>query len=116
MQQANEFVYIVGPNEDVTVEIVASKVGNNASFVLDGQRPKETSTTPPTFEFPVTVGPGDTHFGEMRFAFPGSPPADASYSVFVTGSLGGGRFTGPVITPSDIVTSDTRDFQFRCPK
>ena len=115
MQQANKFVYIVGPNEVVTVEIVATKVGNNASFVVDGRRPTQTSVSPPTFEFTVTVQPKNTHFGEMRFAFPGSPPADANYSVFVTGSLGGGRFNGPVIKQSDIATSDTRDFQFRRP-
>lgn len=115
MQQANPFVYIVDANEVVTVEIVASRVGNNASFVIDGKRPTQTSTDPPTFEFPVTVPPKNTHFGEMRFAFPGSPPQDASYSVFVTGSLGGGRFTGPVIKQSDIVNDDKRDFQFRRP-
>jgi hypothetical protein len=115
MQQMNQFIYVVDANEVVTVEIVASKVGNQASFVVDGTRPTQTSTSPLTFEFPVTVGPGNTHFGKMRFAFPGSPPQDASYSVFMTGSLGGGRFTGPVIKQSDIANNDTRDFEFRRP-
>jgi hypothetical protein len=35
MIQNSEFTYIVGPNEEVTVEIIAIETANTAAFLVD---------------------------------------------------------------------------------
>lgn len=111
MQQITRAIYIVGANEHITVEIDATKVGNFAVFALDGELLKPTSTTPLTYQFNVTVGPGLTHFGIVSCHFPNSAPDDAKYQIYVSGDQGGTRFTGPDIVKTDI--SWDRGLEFR---
>jgi hypothetical protein len=113
MQQITRSIYLVGANEKVTVEIEATKVGNFATFALDGALLKPVSTAPLTYQFNVTVGPGLTHFGIISCHFPNAAPDDAKYQVFVSGDQGGGRFTGPDIKKTDL--SWTRSLEFRRP-
>jgi len=42
MQQITRAIYIVGANEEVTVEIEATKVGNFATFALSARAPADT--------------------------------------------------------------------------
>jgi hypothetical protein len=111
MQQITRSIYLVSAGEVVTVEIEATKVGNFASFTLDGDTKTPTSTSPLTYQFPVSVPPGGTHHGMITCFFPNTAPDDAQYEVFVSGSGGGGRLTG-----SDIVKTDPswlRGIEFR---
>jgi hypothetical protein len=104
MKQKSQSRYIVGKDEVVTVEIIAIGTANTASFVVDTAC-TQISVDPIIYEFTVTKGPGETHFGELRGAFHGPPPtnlqSDPRFESFFTGSLGGGRFRGPVIRRSD---------------
>lgn len=103
MIQNSEFSYTVGPGEEVTVEIVAIETANTAVFLVDVGA-DQTLDDPLTFVFRVTKGPGQTHFGAARCAFLGPPDPladDPRFEIFLTGSLGGGQHTGPVIRRSD---------------
>ena len=113
MQQVTRAIYLVDDKEVVTVEIEATKVGNFASFVVDGEAKSPISTTPLTYRFTVAVLLGNTHHGMISCFFPKAAPDDAFYQVFVSGSGGGGRFTG-----SDIEKTDAdwmRGIEFRRP-
>ncbi len=111
MQQVARAIYLVQAGEVVTVEIEATKVGNFASLVIDGTSVPAINTAPLTFQFPVTVGPGQTHFGMVQCFFPQAAPDDAKFQVFVSGSAGGGRFEGSDIEKTD--PTDARGIEFR---
>lgn len=112
MQQITRAIYTVRTGETVTVEIEATKVGNFATFSLDGESLKPVAgLSPLTYRFDVTVGPGFDHFGMISCHFPPSAPNDAHYQVFVSGSMGGGRFTGSDIKKTDL--SWSRSLEFR---
>ncbi|SRR6267378_2443726 len=110
MQQIMRAIYIVDDKEVVTVEVEATKVGNFATFVVDGDPKSPISSNPLTFQFTVALGAGLEHHGMVTCFFPNAAPDDATYQLFLSGSGGGGRFTG-----SDIKKSDagwTRGIQF----
>lgn len=113
MQQITPSIYRVGAGENITLEIVATGVGNFTIFVVDGQLiPSVPGSDPQTFQpFTVTVGPGSTHFGRVDGHFPASAPANASYQLFLTGDLGGGRMTGPDIQKGDITGAVGLEFR-----
>jgi hypothetical protein len=113
MQQVTRSIYLVDNGEMVTVEIDAKKVGNFASLVIDGGSIPPVSKTPLTYQFTVALAAGETHHGMITCFFPKTAPDDAEFDVFVSGSNGGGKFTG-----SDIVKTDaswTRAIEFRRP-
>ena len=101
MQQVTRSIYIVDAGETVTVEIEATKVGLFVTFAMDGALLTPISTTPRVYRFTVTVPAGHTHFGMFSFFFPNAAPDDAKYQVFVSGSSGGGKFTGSDVFKSD---------------
>jgi len=113
MQQITRSIYLVDAGEQVTLEIVATKVGNFTTFVVDGQQIAAVpGSNPQTFKpFTVTVGPGATHFGRVDAHFPATAPDDAHYQLFLTGSAGGGRFTGSDIKKLNL--SHARGLEFR---
>jgi hypothetical protein len=113
MQQITRSIYMVDAGEEVTLEIQASKVGNFSTFVVDGQLIASIpGSDPQTFQpFKVTVGPGFTHFGRVDAHFPATAPDDAHYQLFLTGSNGGGRFTGSDIKKTNL--SHARGLEFR---
>ncbi len=113
MQQITPSIYRVGAGENVTLEIEAIGVGHFTIFVVDGQLiPSVPGSDPQTFApFPVTVGPGFTHFGRVDGHFPDSAPANARYQLFLTGDQGGGRFTGPDILKTDVTRAVGLEFR-----
>jgi hypothetical protein len=114
MQQVTRSIYLVDNGEVITVEIQAIKVGNFASLVIDGGPVAPTSKTPLSYQFTVALAAGETHHGMITCFFPKNTPDDAEFDVFVSGSGGGGKFTG-----SDIVKTDaswTRSIEFRRPE
>lgn len=113
MQQITRSIYVVNQGENVTVEIEATKVGNFAVFSVDGEMKNPVpGVVPLTYRFAVTVGPGFDHFGVVTCHFPPAAPDDAFFQVFVSGSGGGGRFTGSDIKKIDPIKS--RSVEFRC--
>jgi hypothetical protein len=114
MNQIDVATYGVGAGEEVTVEVVAIQVGEFSTFVLDGTEiDPEPGVNPKTYKFPVTVGPGLSHFGRVSGFFPATTPDDAKYQIFVSGDQGGEKFTGPDIRKSDLIP--TADLEFRRP-
>lgn len=113
MNQITRSIYLVKPGEVVTVEIEATKVGNFATFSLDGASLKPLpGVSPLTYTFTVTAAPGFDHFGIISCHFPTIAPDDAFFQIFVSGSMGGGRFTGSDIRKTDL--SWSRSIEFRC--
>lgn len=111
MQQITRSIYMVQDGEQITVEVEAVKVGNFVSFVLDGKSLEPVSSSPITYQFPVTVGPESSHFGMVGCHFPTSAPSDAEYDIFVSGNMGGVRFTGSNVVKTDPVWD--RSIEFR---
>ncbi len=112
MQQITRSIYVVSTGETVTVEIQATKVGNFATLAIDGKMIDPVpGVTPLTFRFPVTVAQGVDHFGMVSVHFPTTAPDDSSFQIFVSGSGGGGRFTGSDIKKTDL--SSSRGLEFR---
>jgi hypothetical protein len=93
MTQLMVGIYNVSNPEHVTIEVVATKVGEFVVAALDGNPLNPTGHNPLKFEFDVTKAPGETHLVVMRFTFDDTTPADAQYQLFVQGSNGGGRFS-----------------------
>ena len=115
MQQITRSIYLVGAQEQVTVEIQATKVGYFVTFAVDGKLIETVPGSDPlTFKpFQVTVGPGLTHFGMISCHFPNTSPDDATYQIFLTGDQGGGKFTGSDVIKTDLTWD--RGVEFRRP-
>ena len=114
MNQITRSIYVVSTGEIVTIEIDATKVGNFATLSFDGKMIDPLpGVTPLTFQFTVTVTPGFDHFGMVSVHFPPTAPSDAFFQIFVTGSGGGGRFTGSDIKKTDLIFS--RSLELRNP-
>jgi len=112
MKQITRSIYVVTTGENVIVEIEATKVGNFATFSLDGKMLDPLAgVTPLTYQFAVTVTPGFDHFGIVSVHFPTAAPDDAFFQIFVSGSGGGSRFTGSDIKKTDL--SWSRSLEFR---
>lgn len=112
MQQITRSIYVVTTGENATVEIEATLVGNFATLSLDGKMIDPlVGVTPLTYRFPITVTPGFDHFGIVSVHFPTAAPDDAFFQIFVSGSAGGGRFTGSDIKKTDL--SWSRSLEFR---
>jgi hypothetical protein len=112
MNQITRSIYVVTTGEIVTVEIDATKVGNFATLSIDGKMMDPLAgVTPLTFQFPVTVAAGLDHFGIVSVQFPTAAPNDAFFQIFVSGSGGGGRFTGSDIKKTDLSKSRTLELR-----
>jgi hypothetical protein len=114
MNQINRAIYVVDAGEVVTVQIIATLVGEFDSLVLDGTPLSPISTAPMTYRFTVTVPPGTTHFGTITCFFPKTAPDEAHYQTRLssTGAAGpSGPFDGSDIYKTDPVW--TRPLEFR---
>lgn len=86
--------YSVDDQEHVTIEVVATKVGEFAKAALDDSITlNPTGNNPLKFEFDVDKSSGVSHFVVVRVAFDDTAPDDAKYQLFVQGSKGGGKFS-----------------------
>jgi|ERR1700720_2435204 hypothetical protein len=85
--------YTVDDHEHVTIEVVATKVGEFAKAALDGNDLNSTGNAPLKFEFDVDKSSGVSHFVVVVVAFDDTAPDDAKYQLFVQGSNGGGKFS-----------------------
>jgi hypothetical protein len=112
MNQVNIGEYEVGSGEEVTVRVVAVQVGEFSTFVVDGQEiDPQPGVSPKTYKFTVTASPGASHFATVSCFFPDDAPDGAKYQIFLSGSQGGGQFTGPEILQAQGPSVD-RDLVF----
>ena len=113
MDRINVGTYTVKPGETVRVEVRAVHVQNFETYTVDDD-PALTpvSDDPRAYEFVVTVPPGFPHRTNMNGFFPDDAPANAKYELFISGDMGGGMFTGPVIRKTDL--SMDRNITFHC--
>lgn len=112
MERINVGTYSVQPGEIVRVEVRAVKVANFESYVVDDEVKAPVSDDPRAYEFDVTVPPGLPHRTTMTGFFPDDAPDEARYQLFISGDMGGGTFTGPVIRKTD--ESMDCNITFRC--
>ncbi len=112
MEQINIGTYRVKPGETVRVEVVAVKVANFESYAVDEEVLDPVSDDPRAYEFQVTAAPGSSHLTTMTGVFPDDAPNDARYELFISGDMGGGTFTGPLIKKTDL--SMDSNITFRC--
>ena len=110
MTQITRANYVVNSGETVEVTIQADKVGEFVAASLDGSTLKAVSNAPLLYRFSITKGSGAAQFLVIICHFPSVAPDDAFYQFFLSGSTGGGQFTG-----SDVVKTDpdwSRGIQF----
>jgi hypothetical protein len=112
MRQIQRSFYAVQPGEVVTVQVQATKVGLFVFLAFNGGPISPSATSPLTFTFPISAPSGGTDFAVVSCHFPASAPDDANYQLFLTGSAGGGTFTGSDIAESDDIWD--RDITFNC--
>ena len=112
MERINIGTYRVKPSETVRVEVRAVKVANLEAYAVDEEVIDPVSDVPRAYEFGVTVPPGSQHRTTMTGFFPDDAPDDARYELFISGDMGGGTFTGPLIKKTDL--SMDCNITFRC--
>lgn len=112
MRQIQRSFYAVQPGEVVTVQVQATKVGLFVFLAFNGSPVSASNTSPLTFTFTITAPSGGTDFAVVSCHFPSSAPDDADYQLFLSGSAGGGTFTGSDIAKSDDIWD--RDITFNC--
>lgn len=93
MKKVDKFLYLVSPNEDVTIQITPSvNLGTLYTAVLD----TTPLNKPPDgkYSFKVTKPGGGLHFFAIEFGFIGAPPG-AQYRLDINGNATGnaGPFT-----------------------
>jgi hypothetical protein len=114
MNQIDRSTYSVAAGEVVTIELIATLVGEFASLVFDGAAQVPSGTGPITYNFTVSVPPGGTHFGVVTCSFPKAAPDDAHFQVRLRATGGSGP-SGP-FDGSDVYKTDavwTRPLQLR---
>jgi len=103
MQQINSSRYKVTTGEIVTVEVQATKTGNFVRLSLNGANVEPSSLNPLTFQFTASGAARGSDFAVVSCHFADEAPNDADYQLFLTGSSGGGRLTGPDIVKESAV-------------
>lgn len=112
MKQITRSIYEVKANEEVTIEIEATKVGNFCTFALDGASIKPVpNSSPLTYKFLVSIAAGLTHFGLFNCNFSDDAPDDAKFQLFISGNKGGSRFKGSNVIKTDSSTKLSIEFR-----
>src|SRR5258708_7012805 len=110
MHQMKRSIYSVSVGEIVTVEVQATKTGNFVQLSFNSAKITPSSVDPPIFRFTIAGAVRGSDFAVVSCHFANEAPDDAGYQLFLTGSGGGGKFTG-----SDIVKASgvwDRDITF----
>ena len=106
MKQIDRSTYSVAAGEVVTVEVIATLVGEFVSLVFDGAPQVPSGTGPITYNFTVTAPAGATHFGVVTCSFPKAAPDDAHFQIRLsaTGAAGpSGPFEGSDVYKTDAI-------------
>jgi hypothetical protein len=106
-------LYEVDGGEEVTVQIIATKVGDTATFTAKPVTVDEISQSPRTFRFTADAGGGPTIFGMVTCDFTGAQDG-AKFEVKIS-SPGSGPFDGPTIEKDDADSDEPVSIDFEFP-
>jgi hypothetical protein len=112
MNQIHETRYEVSNGEEVTVELIATKVADTAVFTSSPVPAEQVSPSPRTFKFTAQGSPGKTIFGMITCDFTAAEDG-ASFQAKIS-SPGSGPFDGPTINKDDPDSEEpvSVDFEF----
>ena len=99
MNQMNEVRYEVSNGEVVTVQLIATKVGDTAVFTASPVDVEQVVPNPRTFRFTAQGDSGQTIFGAVTCDF--TAAQDGAKFHAVISSPGSGPFDGPTINKDD---------------
>jgi hypothetical protein len=112
MNQIHESRYEVSSGEEITVELIATKVADTAVFTSAPVAAEQVSPSPRTYTFTAQGNPGSTIFGLITCDFTAAEDG-ASFQARIS-SPGSGPFDGPTIRKDDPDSEEpvTVDFEF----
>jgi len=112
MQQINTSRYEVSSGEEITVELIATKVGDTAVFTSSPVPAEQVSSSPRTYTFTAQGNPGNTIFGMITCDFTAAEDG-ASFQAKAS-SADSGPFDGPTINKGDPDSEEpvAVDFEF----
>ena len=108
MKKIDKDLYIVEPNERITIAIESINTENLAAISLDGET---TLVEHGHFAFHASTQKGTTHHLVFLFNFAGSQDESGSYHVNLTGSAGGTFNFSADLSSSQPVKSLARTFR-----
>ena len=114
MNQVNRVRYEVSNGEQVTVVLVATKVGDTAVFTSAPNHAKQVAASPRTYEFTAQGNPGDINFGLITCDF--TAAADGASFQAIVSSPGSGPFDGPTIRKEDPDSEEPVGLNFEFPE
>ena len=112
MEQETASRYEVNPGEVITVQIIATKVGDTATFTAAPATVQQIAASPRTFRF-TAPGDGATVFGAVTCDFTAAQDG-AKFQVKVS-SPGSGPFDGPTIKKDDPDSEEPVAIEFESP-
>jgi len=112
MKQMTISRYEVTDGEVITVSLIATKVGDTATFTASPATVNQISESPRTFRFTARGGAGQTIFGAVTCDFTAAQDG-AQFDVAIS-SPGSGPFDGPTIKKDDPDSDEpvSIDFEF----
>jgi len=113
MKQTTTTLYEVDNGEVITVQLIATKVGDTATFTASPVTVDEISASPRTFRFSSDSSGGPTIFGAVTCDFT-SAQDGAKFDVLIS-SPGSGPFNGPTIEKDDPDSEEPVSIDFEFP-
>lgn len=112
MEQKTASRYEVSPGEVITVQIIATKIGDTATFTASPATVEQIASSPRTFRFTAQGGVA-TIFGAVTCDFTAAQDG-AKFEVKVS-SPGSGPFDGPTIEKDDPDSEEPINIEFEFP-
>jgi len=112
MEQKTTSRYEVSPGEVITVQIVATKIGDTATFTASPATVEQIAASPRTFRFTAKGGVA-TIFGAVTCDFTAAQDG-AKFDVLIS-SPGSGPFNGPTIQKDDPDSEEPISIDFEFP-
>ena len=112
MEQKTTSRYEVSPGEIITVQIIATKVADTATFTASPARVEQIAASPRTFRFTAQGGVA-TIFGAVTCDFTAAQDG-AKFDVVIS-SPGSGPFNGPTIRQDDPDSEEPISIDFEFP-
>ncbi|HEX3145042.1 MAG TPA: hypothetical protein VHQ64_13810 [Pyrinomonadaceae bacterium] len=112
MEQKTTSRYEVSPGEVITVQIIATQVGDTATFTASPATVDQIAASPRTFRFTADGGVAAI-FGAVTCDFTAAQDG-ASFQVKVS-SPGSGPFDGPTIAKDDPDSEEPVAIEFEFP-
>jgi hypothetical protein len=113
MEQKTSTLYGVDGGEVITVQIIATKVGDTATFTASPANVEQISASPRTYRFTAAGGGAATIFGAVTCDF--TAAQDGARFDVVISSTDSGPFDGPTIEKDDPDSEEPVSIDFEFP-